>query len=122
MRPLRATLVVLAVLLAATTTWGMAFPGSRIEMPADSSAFRSAQEPEIVIYTTSWCGYCAKMVKELEGLGVDFSNRDIERDKSARDALVRLVGSTGVPVTVVDGQVIRGYNPALLRKLVTSAR
>ncbi len=122
MRPLKATLVVLAVLLAGTATWGMAFPDSRFESAAESSTFRSVLAPEIVIYTTSWCGYCAKMVKELEGLGVDFSNRDIERDRSARDELVDLVGSTGVPVTVVDGQVIRGYNPALLRKLVTGAR
>jgi glutaredoxin len=50
--------------------------------------------------------------------GLSYTNRDIEHDPGARDELVRLVGSTAVPVTVIGGKVIRGYDPDRLRKLV----
>ncbi len=96
----------------------------RIEMPVRPPTARLAQaasQPEIVIYTTSWCGFCRKMIREMKLQGLTFRNRDIERDSQARDELLRLVGSTGVPVTVFNDEVIRGYDPAKLRRLMARA-
>jgi len=91
----------------------------RIEVPVEPVRTAKAKTaPEIVIYTTTWCGFCRKMVEELDTRGLSYTNRDIEHDPGARDELVRLVGSTAVPVTVIGGKVIRGYDPDRLRKLV----
>lgn len=65
---------------------------------------------EVVLYATSWCGYCAKMRKFLAENQIPYSEYDIERSGEAKAQYDALRG-TGVPLMVVNGDVIRGYNP-----------
>ncbi len=51
------------------------------------------------------------MVKDfLSQRGIRFEERDVSRDSSLAQEVVRLTGQMGVPVTVMDGQVIIGFN------------
>jgi len=36
---------------------------------------------EVKIYTTPTCGYCHQAKRFLTGLGVDFTEHDVSRDK-----------------------------------------
>ena len=80
-----------------------------------------AMQHEVVVYTTSWCGWCRKTLKFLTKRGVPFENRDIEAERSWRRELREKTGSTSVPMVEIDGQIIRGYDPERMEQLLRSS-
>jgi glutaredoxin-like YruB-family protein len=77
-----------------------------------------ALQHEVVVYTTSWCGWCRKTLAYLEQQGVPFENRDIEAEDSWREELLEKTGGTSIPVVEIDGQIIRGYDPQRMAQLL----
>jgi mycoredoxin len=68
-----------------------------------------AQRGEIVLYATSWCGYCKATRDLLAREGIAYREFDIET--SAEGAkLYRAIGGRGVPVLEVGDRIIRGYD------------
>jgi glutaredoxin len=65
---------------------------------------------EVVLYATSWCGYCERTRKFLRAREVPFVEHDIERSETARQAYEAL-GGQGVPLLLIRGKVVRGYSP-----------
>ncbi len=63
------------------------------------------------------------MLKEyLSQRGIKYQERDISLDRSAGAEVMRLTGQMAVPVTVIDSQVVVGFDrPALDRLLVVAA-
>lgn len=66
-----------------------------------------APKQEIIIYGTSWCGYCKRLKKKLDTYHVPYKDVDIEKDPLAGQ-LFRQEGYQGVPVVYVGDQVIEG--------------
>lgn len=65
---------------------------------------------EIKVYSTPTCPYC-KMAKEyLSSKGISFQDIDVSSDKSALEEMVRVSKQMGVPVIVIDGEVIVGFD------------
>ena len=65
------------------------------------------------IYTTSWCGYCIRLKRQLEEAGLAHRTVDIEQDPEA-ERIVRAAnnGNATVPTVVfADGTVLT--NPSL---------
>jgi glutaredoxin 3 len=59
------------------------------------------------------------MAKEfLAQKGVPFVEKDVSRDRQAAQEMVRRSGQQGVPVTIVDGEIIVGYDVARLNQAV----
>jgi glutaredoxin-like YruB-family protein len=75
----------------------------------------------VVIYTTPTCGYCQQVKAHLNRRGIPFVERDLTRDPQAAAEMVRLTGQQGVPVTVIDGQVVLGANMAQIDQLLTQS-
>ena len=67
-------------------------------------------EDTVIMLATSWCPYCAKARKFLQARGVDYCEYDIEQSPVG-DALHERSGKRGVPVILIDGRVIGGYDP-----------
>jgi glutaredoxin 3 len=67
-------------------------------------------EPKITIYTTPNCSVCRKAKDYLTRKGVAFEEIDVAADREAADEMVRKSGQMGVPVIVVDGLVLAGFN------------
>lgn len=65
---------------------------------------------DVLLYATSWCGYCEKARKFLRARDVPFTEHDIERSPAARRDYEALNGR-GVPVLVIRGRVVHGYDP-----------
>jgi len=62
-------------------------------------------------------------VKEfLSHHGVPFREINVAEDPQAREEMVRRSGHLAVPTTIIDGQVIIGYDEEKLRRLVPQAR
>ena len=73
-----------------------------------------ASTSRIIVYSAPWCAFCKTEKQYLEHLGVDFTVRDIEQDKRAMEKLLEKVGgeTSSVPVTDIDGIIIRGFDRA----------
>ena len=73
-------------------------------------------EGDVVLYATSWCGYCKKTRELLSEHGIAYTEYDIEKSvKGERD--YKALEGRGVPLMVIDGEVVRGYDPKKILKL-----
>lgn len=64
---------------------------------------------KVVIYTSPTCPYCKKAKSYMNEKGVDFHERDITKDPSARKTLASR-GYRSVPVIDIDGEYILGFD------------
>ncbi len=63
----------------------------------------------VEIYTTPYCPYCIAAKRLLSKKGVAFTEVDVSRDRSLRDAMTRRAGGrTSVPQIFIGGQHIGG--------------
>lgn len=69
----------------------------------------------VILYATEWCGYCARTRAFLNKHEIPFDERDVEKSPDAAREM-QLLNAYGVPVVVVGGTVIRGYQPAALAR------
>lgn len=76
----------------------------------------------VVVYSTPTCGYCHQLKAYLRQQDVPFTEHDVSRDQRAAMEMVQLSGQQGVPVTVIDDQVVVGFNrPAIDQMLAQRA-
>src|SRR4051812_50146906 len=65
--------------------------------------------PEVEIYTTMFCPYCARARSLLERKGVDYTEIDIIEEPTRRDEMIRRAGGrTTVPQIFIGGEHIGG--------------
>ena len=69
--------------------------------------------PKMTMYTTTWCGFCARLKAQLDREGISFAEIDIERDESAAELVMTVNnGNQTVPTVVfADGTALT--NPSL---------
>jgi glutaredoxin 3 len=73
--------------------------------------FGEAQTPAVVLYTTSWCGWCRRARQIFTDKGVAFTDIDVETVPGARDEmLARSGGRNTVPQVFVGGRHVGGYD------------
>lgn len=63
---------------------------------------------QVVIYTTTWCGYCKALRSALVANKIPFTEHDVEQSFEGQLGFWTL-RARGVPVSVVGPQVIHGY-------------
>jgi glutaredoxin len=102
--------------------------GSRPSAARRGAAKRSGERPvayktgpEVVVYTTAWCGWCRKTLAFLDERGVRYVNKDIEANDGNREELIEKTGRTSIPVVEIDGEIIRGYNAARMEQLLAGS-
>ena len=64
---------------------------------------------KIQIYTTRWCGYCARAKAFLDGKGLEYEEIALDDDPAFRQKLFDLTGGWTVPQIVIDDRPIGGY-------------
>jgi glutaredoxin len=80
-----------------------------VEHAPDDIAPSAAPEGTVVLYRTAWCGYCKQAAAHMSQRGVNFIERDIEKDPGARREYDQYRIS-GVPLIVMGSQTLRGFN------------
>lgn len=88
--------------------------------PAQPAAAPTAgpKDNDVIIYRTSWCGYCKKAAAYLKAKGVKFVEKDIEKDPNARQDMLNRAQKAGVPpsslqgvpILAVKGKIITGFD------------
>ena len=112
----------------APTTAPLANPAARrsLERQAarDVGELTAAQKEklDITMYSTSWCGYCRQARRFMTSKGYPFVELDVEKDPAAGRDFARITGGRGgVPVIVVNGTVLRGFDSAAIDRAVSAA-
>ncbi len=67
-------------------------------------------ERKVTIYTTPGCSVCRKAKDYLTRKGVAYEEIDVAADRKAADEMVQKSGQMGVPVIIVDGVILAGFN------------
>ena len=65
--------------------------------------------PRIVIYTTQWCGFCIRAKALLDARELDFDEVSLDDDAAFRQRVWDLGRQWTVPLVVIDGDPIGGY-------------
>ena len=76
--------------------------------------------PEVKMYATSWCPYCAKARAYFARRNIAYVEVDIEKSKEGRAEYERL-GARGIPVIFVGPQRMNGFSEARLSQLLSEA-
>lgn len=76
--------------------------------------------PQVKVYTTKTCQYCRLVKAFLEKHNVPFDETDVGDNQDAAREMVELTGQYAVPVTVVDDEVVIGFDAKRLNELFGS--
>jgi len=74
----------------------------------------------VVMYATSWCGYCAKARAYFARNRIRYTEFDVEKDPAAKAEFKRL-GGRGVPLIVHGGQMMSGFSEESFEAFVARA-
>jgi glutaredoxin-like YruB-family protein len=71
----------------------------------------------VVVYTADWCPWCHKVTDFLKENNVKFVAKDVDQDDNAKECMEKS-GQGGIPVTLIDGQAVVGFDVAKLKELL----
>lgn len=97
----------------------------RAELEAALKAAHDAKPkvPQVIMYSTAYCGVCKKAARFMTKNGIPFVEKDIDKDKGAKRELVKKaraagIQTNGVPVFDIGGKLQTGFDPGALLKMV----
>lgn len=74
-------------------------------------------DKKVVVYSSDSCIYCREAKNYFRSIGVEFEERNVSKDISARKELMAK-GFMGVPVIMVDQEIIQGFDKRKLDELL----
>ncbi len=66
--------------------------------------------PSVIVYSTTWCGFCKMAKHYFDSKGVKYTEVDIEQDPAAAKQIVEESGQMGVPVIRIGTELIVGFD------------
>lgn len=79
----------------------------------DDASARVSDTGELTMYTTSWCGYCARLKTGLKSLGLTWQEVDIELNPDAAEFVGSVNGGNHVVPTVLYADGTTATNPSI---------
>ncbi|HEY2687243.1 MAG TPA: mycoredoxin [Streptosporangiaceae bacterium] len=72
----------------------------------------------LTMYTTTWCGYCRRLKRQLAADGIEMTEVDIERDPAAAEFVMSVNGGYQTVPTVVfpDGSALTNPSAAMVKE------
>jgi glutaredoxin len=80
-------------------------------------ARRGVSSHDVVLYSQGYCEFSEMVRLHLESRGQRWTERDVDAEPSARDDMLKL-GATATPVTVIDGEVVIGFDEESIDELL----
>jgi glutaredoxin 3 len=79
-------------------------------------------EHKIVVYSTPNCPWCTRAKDYLKKIGANYEEKDVSVDIRSAKEMVQLSGQMGVPVIVIDDQVVIGFDRNKIDGLLSGNR
>jgi glutaredoxin-like YruB-family protein len=73
---------------------------------------------KIVIYSTTTCPICKRAKEYLTKKGIPYQEIDVAGDRKAAQEMIQKSGQMGVPVIIVDNELMVGFNQSKLDALL----
>jgi mycoredoxin len=72
----------------------------------------------LTMYTTTWCGYCRRLKRQLAADGIEMMEVDIEQDPAAAEFVMSVNGGYQTVPTVVfpDGSALTNPSAAVVKE------
>ena len=71
---------------------------------------------KVKIYTSPTCQWCDKTKEFFKENNVEYEEVDVVKDPKGREEVIAKSGQMGVPVTLIGGKVIVGFDEDELKK------
>ena len=72
----------------------------------------------VSIYSTPTCHYCTMAKDYFKEHNVTYTAFDVAADPEKRKEMMEKSGQLGVPVIIIDNQIVIGFNKPKLQKLL----
>lgn len=72
----------------------------------------------VTVYSTPTCSWCNTLKSYLRKNGIRFIDIDVSRNESSAQEMVRRSGQQGVPQTLINGEVVIGFDKSKLNRLL----
>ena len=77
---------------------------------------------KVDVYSSPSCSYCVRLKELLSSKGISYQDHDVSLDPLAAQEAAKMTGQNGVPVTVIDGQIVVGFDQPRLEWLIAQAQ
>jgi glutaredoxin-like YruB-family protein len=74
---------------------------------------------KVMVYSTPTCPWCHRVKDYLGKKNIQFEDIDVTKSPDKASEMVKVSGQRGVPVIVVDTEVIIGFDQTKLDKLLS---
>ncbi|MCI0503499.1 glutathione S-transferase N-terminal domain-containing protein [Candidatus Micrarchaeota archaeon] len=71
----------------------------------------------VTVYSAEWCPWCHKVMDFLKENNVKFEVKDVDDGENAKECMEKS-GQGGIPVTIIDGEAVVGFDTAKLKVLL----
>jgi len=71
---------------------------------------------EVILYSADWCPWCQMVKMFLKENKIKFKEVNVDKNPTAVRELIEKTGQMGIPVTIVDGKPIIGYDVQKLKE------
>ena len=71
---------------------------------------------KITVYTTETCPFCKQVKEYLKENKIEFKEVDVGADPEKAKEMIELSGQMGVPVIILDKEVLVGFDEKKLSK------
>lgn len=65
-------------------------------------------KPRVLMYTTTYCGFCERARRLLRARQIPFEDVDVTGDPALRQRVITDTGHPTVPVILIDGRLVGG--------------
>lgn len=72
----------------------------------------------VIVYSTPTCSWCNTLKSYLRKNGIRFTDIDVSRNESSAKEMVRRSGQQGVPQTLINGEVVIGFDKSKINRLL----
>jgi len=85
-------------------------------VPFEAAITSQVRRGRVVMYSTTWCGYCKKARRYFQDNNIPFQEYDTETSEKGKADYKKLKG-TGVPIILVGKKRMNGFSPSGFERL-----
>jgi len=72
----------------------------------------------VTVYSTPTCSWCTTLKSYLRKNGIRYTDIDVSRNEEAAQEMVNRSGQQGVPQTLIDGEMVIGFDKSKINRLL----